>query len=83
MRRIPRAIARPPRAPRPPRRRCATPECGRPLPPEHLRDDMTARTDTCTRCARIRLAIAYQTKEARAWLAGWLARMQDALKGRG
>jgi hypothetical protein len=79
--RIPRSIARPTR---PPRRRCANKDCRLPIPPEHLRDDLSSKTDICTRCARIRLAIAYQTAEARAWLAGWVARMQDALKkGRG
>lgn len=55
-------------------------QCRRPLPDEAARDELTAGTDVCLRCASVSLNQAYRSREGKQWLAGWMGRLQGALR---
>jgi len=56
-------------------------ECRRNLPAEEQRDELTAGTDVCLRCASVKLAeIRRTSRAARAWTLIWLERLRHALE---
>lgn len=63
---------------RKPRTTCA--QCGRDLPSEAGRDELTSGTDVCIRCASVKLNAAYKTAAGRKWLETWREKLRTALQ---
>jgi hypothetical protein len=62
------------------RRRLACGSCGKDLPAEESRDDLTCGTDVCLRCASIRLNEAYKSPAGRRWLETWKEKLRTAMQ---